>query len=55
MYGSISFNDYHVLRYEKFIERFSVKPGAVLRSYNGVDMSILPPRHETLKDVCQEC
>ena len=48
MYGS-KLGDINSLRYEKFIERFSVKPGEVLTSYNGVDMSHLPPCRESLK------
>ena len=34
---------------KNFIERFSAKPGEVLTSYNGVDMSLLPPCRESLK------
>ena len=48
MYGS-KLGDINSLRYEKFIERFSAKPGEVLTSYNGVDMSLLPPCRESLK------
>ena len=46
MYGS-KLGDINSLRYEKFIERFSAKPGAVMTSDNGVDMSLLPP--------CRKC
>ena len=38
MYGSKS-ADINSLRHEKFIERFSTKPGMVLTSYDGVDKS----------------
>ena len=48
MYGS-KLGDINSLKYETFIERFSVKPGKVLTSYNRVDMSLLPPRRESLK------
>ena len=48
MYGS-KLGDTNSLRYSKVIERFSVKPGEVLTSYNGVDMSLLPPCRESLK------
>ena len=41
--------DINSLRYEKFIERFSAKPGEVLTGYNGVDMSLLPSCRESLK------
>ena len=41
--------DISSLRYKKFIERFSAKPGEVLTSYNSVDMSLLPPYQESLK------
>ena len=48
MYGR-KLGDINSLRYEKFIQRFSTKPGEVLTSYNGVDMSLLPPCQESLK------
>ena len=48
MYGS-NLGEINSLRYEKFIERFSAKPGEVLTSYNGVDVSLLPPCQESLK------
>ena len=48
MYGS-KLGDINSLRYEKFIDRFSAKPGEVLTSYNGVDVSLLPPCRESLK------
>jgi len=48
MYGS-KLGDMNSLRYEKYIERFSAKPGEVLTSYNSVDMSLLPPCRESLK------
>ena len=48
MYGSKS-GDINSLRYQKFIERFSAKPGILLTSYDGVDTSLLPPCHESLK------
>ena len=35
MYGS-KFGDINFLRYKKFLERFSAKPGGVLTTYNGV-------------------
>ena len=48
MYGSKS-ADISYLRHEKFIERFSTRPGIVLTSYYGVDISLLPPCHESLR------
>ena len=48
MYGSKS-ADISYLRHEKFIERFSTKSGIVLTSYYGVDISLLPPCHESLR------
>ena len=48
MYGSKS-ADINSLRHEKFIERFSTKPGMVLTSYDGVDISLLPPCRESLR------
>ena len=48
MYGS-KLGDINSLRYEEFIERFSAKPGEVLTSYNGVDMSLVPSCRESLK------
>ena len=38
-----------MLDIEKFIERLSAKSGELLTSYNGVDMSLLPPCQESLK------
>ena len=52
MYGS-KLGDIDSLRYEKFIERFSAKPGEVLTSYNGVDMSFLPTRRES-ENACEK-
>ena len=46
-YGS-KLGDINSLRYEKFIE-IQRKPGEVLTSNNGVDMSLLPPCQESLK------
>ena len=48
MYGSKS-ADISYLRRDKFIERFSTKPGMVLTSYDGVDISLLPPCRESLR------
>ena len=48
MYGS-KLGDINSLRYEKFIDRFSGKQGEMMTSYNGVDMSLLPPCRESLK------
>ena len=48
MYGS-KFGDINSLRYEKFIDRFSGKQGEMMTSYNGVDMTLLPPCRESLK------
>ena len=45
MYGS-KLGDINSPRYEKFIERFSAKPGEELTSYNGVDIT---PCWESLK------
>ena len=42
MYGSKS-ADINSQRHEKFIERFITKTGMVLTSYDGVDISLLPP------------
>jgi hypothetical protein len=42
LYGRSS-ADVNRVRYEKFIERFSTKEGQLLSSYDGVDMSLLPP------------
>ena len=53
MYGS-KLGDINSLRYEKFIERFSAKPGEVLTSYNGVDMSLLPPLTRESENACEK-
>ena len=37
------------LRHQKFLERFSTTPSALLNSYNGVDMSLLPPCRDALR------
>ena len=50
MYGS-KLGDINSLRYEKFIERFSAKPGEVLTSYNGVDMSLPPSTFHLVEKV----
>ena len=47
MYGNKS-AEISYLRHEKFIERFSTKPGMVLTSYDGVNRSLLPPCRESL-------
>ena len=40
--------DVNVLRHAKFSERFSPRPGKVLSSYDGVDISLLPPCRDAL-------
>lgn len=41
--------DVNILRHAKFAERFTPRPGKVLSSYNGVDISLLPPCRDALK------
>ena len=41
--------DINSLRYQKFTERFSTKPGMLLTSCDGVNTSLLPPCRESLK------
>ena len=53
MYGSKS-ADIRYLRHEKFIERFSTKPGIALTSYDGVDISLPPPCRESLECISEE-
>ena len=42
-------NDINIMRYEKFLERFSAKSGTLITTYDGVDMSLLPPCRSALK------
>lgn len=49
LYKGVVTDDINKLRHEKYLERFSVKSGGVLSSYTGVDMSLLPPCHRSLR------
>ena len=42
-------SDINKLRTEQFLERFKPKSGSLLTSYNGVDLSILPPCRASLR------
>ena len=49
LYGGSAPFDINVLRHEKFIQRFSPKPGTLLSTYSGVDMSLLPPCKDAME------
>ena len=41
--------DINKLRHQKFLERFGTTPSVLLDTYNGVDMSLLPPCRDSLR------
>ena len=49
LYGGTATSTINKLRHEKFLERFTPKHGSLLSSYNGADMSLLPPCKDSLK------
>ena len=49
LYGSSTTSDINVLQFDRFLARFTSKPGMLLSSYNGVDMSLLPPCKDALR------
>ena len=48
LYGNRPTSDINVVRYEKFMERFTAKSG-VLSTYDGVDMSLSPPCRDSFR------
>ena len=43
LYGGKAIESINELRYNKFVDRISPKPGMLLSSYDGIDMALLPP------------
>ena len=48
LYGGMAVTDINKLRFQKFQDRFSSSQTDLLNSYNGVDMSLLPPCQDSL-------
>ena len=49
MYGKERYTDVNKLRYDLFTQKYQAKAGNVLTSYDGIDLSLLPPCRASLR------
>ena len=49
MYGKPKYTDVNKLRYDLFAQKYQGRSGQLLSSYDGVDLSLLPPCRKSLE------
>ena len=49
MYGKPKYTSVNKLCYDLFMKKFMPKPGQLLSSGDGIDLSLLPPRQDSLQ------